>query len=74
MLCPCGIWNCSCAGTRVQHGRVLGIDPRDVPALRELPHSMLSRAYVTPGGDGSLFGEGGEVAVSITGLVKSWGE
>lgn len=56
------------------NGRVLRIDPQDIATLRELPPSMLSRAYVTPGGDGLLFGEDGEVAVSIPGLVKRWGE
>ncbi|MBB2984627.1 DUF2442 domain-containing protein [Paraburkholderia tropica] len=51
------------------NGLTLRIDPKEVPALKDLPRSVLVQAYVTPGGDGLVFGESEVAAVSIPGLV-----
>lgn len=51
------------------NGLVLRIDPKGVPALKGVPRSVLAQAYVTPGGDGVVFGEDGAAAISIPGLV-----
>lgn len=62
------------AGARVlelaySNGLMLRIDPKEVPALKHLPRSALVQAYVTPGGDGLVFGDSEVAAVSISGLV-----
>lgn len=62
------------AGARVlelvySNGLTLRIDPKEVPALKDLPRSALLQAYVTPGGDGLVFGDSEVAAVSIPGLV-----
>jgi len=51
------------------NGLTLRIDPKEVPALKDLPRSALMQAYVTPGGDGLLFGDSAIAAVSIPGLI-----
>jgi len=51
------------------NGLTLRIDPKEVPALKDLPRSALVKAYVTPGGDGLVFGDSEVAAVSIPGLV-----
>ena len=51
------------------NGLTLRIHPKEVPALKDLPRSALAQAYVTPGGDGLVFGESEIAAVSIPGLV-----
>lgn len=52
------------------NGLTLRIDPRLVPALQDVPRSALAHPYVTPGGDGLVFGEDDSAAaVSIPGLV-----
>lgn len=51
------------------NGLSLRIDPKGVPVLKDLPRDVLMQSYVTPGGDGLVFGEGGVAAVSIPGLV-----
>jgi hypothetical protein len=51
------------------NGLVLRIDPKEVPALKDLPRNVLVQAYVSPGGDGLVFGETETAAVSIPGLV-----
>ncbi|WP_155638950.1 DUF2442 domain-containing protein [Burkholderia multivorans] len=51
------------------NGLTLRIDPKEVPALKDLPRSALVKAYVTPGGDGLLFGDTEVAAVSIPGLI-----
>lgn len=51
------------------NGLSLRIDPRGVPVLKDLPRERLMQPYVTPGGDGLLFGEDDAAAVSIPGLV-----
>jgi hypothetical protein len=52
------------------NGLTLRIDPKEVPVLRDLPRSALMQAYVTPGGDGLVFGDSDEAAaISIPGLV-----
>jgi len=51
------------------NGLVLRIDPKGVPALKGVSRSALAQPYVTPGGDGLVFGEEGAVAVGIPGLV-----
>jgi hypothetical protein len=51
------------------NGLTLRIDPKEVPALKDLPRSTLAQAYVTPGGDGLVFGESEVAALSIPGLV-----
>ncbi|MBU9205472.1 DUF2442 domain-containing protein [Burkholderia multivorans] len=51
------------------NGLTLRIDPKEVPALKDLPRSTLAQAYVTPGGDGLVFGESEVAAVSIPGLI-----
>ncbi len=62
------------AGARVlelvySNGLALRIHPHQVPALKDLPRSILAQAYVTPGGDGLVFGESEVAAISIPGLV-----
>jgi hypothetical protein len=52
------------------NGLTLRIDPKEVPALKDLPHKTLAKAYVTPGGDGLLFGKNEVAAVSIPGMVS----
>jgi hypothetical protein len=51
------------------NGLTLRFDPKEVPALKDLPRSALVQAYVTPGGDGLVFGDSEIAAVSIPGLV-----
>jgi len=51
------------------NGLALRFDPKDVPLLKDLPRSVLAQPYVTPGGDGLLFGEDDAHAISIPGLV-----
>lgn len=51
------------------NGLTLRIDLKDVPTLKDLPRSLLAQPWVTPGGDGLVFGEDGTAAVSIPGLV-----
>lgn len=51
------------------NGLTLRIHPKEVPALKDLPRSTLAQAYVTPGGDGLVFGEIDMPAISIPGLV-----
>lgn len=51
------------------HGLALRFDPKEVPALKDLPRGALMRAEVTPGGDGLVFGEDEAAAVGIPGLV-----
>ena len=51
------------------NGLTLRFDPKEVPALKNLPRSALAHAYVTPGGDGLVFGEADAAAVSIPGLL-----
>jgi hypothetical protein len=51
------------------NGLTLRIDPKEVPALKDLPRSALAQAYVTPGGDGLVFGESDIAGVSIPGLL-----
>jgi hypothetical protein len=51
------------------NGLVLRIDPKAVPALTSVPRSALAQPYVTPGGDGLVFGEDGASAIGIPGLV-----
>jgi hypothetical protein len=51
------------------NGLTLRIDPKEVPSLKDLPRSALVQAYVTPGGDGLVFGDSEAAAVSIPGLV-----
>ncbi|OWT69147.1 MULTISPECIES: hypothetical protein [unclassified Achromobacter] len=51
------------------NGLALRIDPKEVPALKDLPRQVLAQAYVTPGGDGLLFGEEETATISIPGLV-----
>ncbi|WP_198971768.1 DUF2442 domain-containing protein [Xylophilus sp. ASV27] len=52
------------------NGLVLRIDPKGVPALKGVSREALAQPYVTPGGDGLVFGEGDEAAaVGIPGLV-----
>ncbi|MFT3815638.1 MAG: hypothetical protein QM740_20115 [Acidovorax sp.] len=51
------------------NGLSLRIDPKGVPVLKDLPRETLMQSYVTPGGDGLVFGEGEAAAVSIPGLV-----
>jgi len=51
------------------NGLSLRFDPKEIPALKHLPHSALAQACVTPGGDGLVFGEAEAAAVSIPGLV-----
>jgi len=51
------------------NGLALRIDPKEVPALKDLPRQVLAQAYVTPGGDGLVFGEEDMAAISIPGLV-----
>jgi len=51
------------------NGLTLRIDPKDIPVLKDLPRSALVQAYVTPGGDGLIFGDEEIGAVSIPGLV-----
>ena len=50
-------------------GLTLRIDPKGVPALMQVPRNALARPYVTPGGDGLVFGDEGIAAVSIPGMV-----
>ncbi|MCP2091993.1 UNVERIFIED_ORG: hypothetical protein J2Y81_008099 [Paraburkholderia sediminicola] len=62
------------AGARVlelaySNGLTLRIHPDKVPALKDLPRSTLAQAYVTPGGDGLVFGDNDIAAISIPGLV-----
>jgi len=54
---------------RYSNGLALRFDPKEIPALKHLPHSALAQAYVTPGGDGLVFGAAEAAAVSIPGLV-----
>ena len=51
------------------NGLTLRIDPKGVPALKDLPRSALLQPYVTPGGDGLVFGDDEAGAVSIPGMV-----
>ena len=51
------------------NGLTLRFDPKEVPALKNLPRSALAHACVTPGGDGLVFGENDASAVSIPGLI-----
>ncbi|WP_233235756.1 DUF2442 domain-containing protein [Bordetella sp. LUAb4] len=51
------------------NGLMLRFDPKEVPALKDLPRNVLAQAYVTPGGDGLVFGEEDTAAISIPGLV-----
>ena len=51
------------------NGLTLRINPKGVPALVDVPRSALARPYVTPGGDGLVFGDEGIAAVSIPGMV-----
>lgn len=51
------------------NGLTLRIDPNGVSALKDIPRGALAQPYVTPGGDGLVFGEDGVAAVSIPGLV-----
>jgi hypothetical protein len=51
------------------NGLTLRINPKEVPALKDLPRSALAQAYVTPGGDGLVFGESDIAAISIPGLI-----
>jgi len=51
------------------NGLALRIDPKEVPALKDLPRQVLAQAYVTPGGDGLAFGEEETAAISIPSLV-----
>lgn len=51
------------------NGLVLRIDPATVPALQHVPRGALAGAYVTPGGDGLVFGQAQADAVSLPGLV-----
>lgn len=51
------------------NGLTLRIHPNEVPALKDVPRSALMQAYVTPGGDGLVFGESDIAAVSIPGMV-----
>lgn len=51
------------------NGLTLRIDPKAVPALKDLPRNVLIQAYVTAGGDGLVFGDSEAAAVSIPGLV-----
>ena len=51
------------------NGLVLRIDPKGVPALKSIPRSALAQPYVTPGGDGLVFGESDAAAIGIPGLV-----
>lgn len=51
------------------NGLSLRIDPKAMPVLKDLPRDVLMQAYVTPGGDGLLFGENKATAVSIPGLL-----
>ncbi len=51
------------------NGLTLRIRPSEVPALKDVPRSALMQAYVTPGGDGLVFGESEIAAISIPGLV-----
>lgn len=49
-------------------------DPAQVDILKEVPEAALSKAYVTPGGDGLIFGDDEDTdsfAVSLPGLLKS---
>ena len=50
------------------NGTVIGVDVRNAPVLRDFPQSAFSAPYVTPGGDGLLFGET-KLSVSIPGLL-----
>jgi hypothetical protein len=50
------------------NGLTLRFDTRGVPLLEDVPKNALSHPYVTPGGDGLVFGES-EFAVSLPGLV-----
>ena len=51
------------------NGLTLRFDPKEMPALKDLPRSALVQAHVTPGGDGLVFGDSEAAAVSIPGLV-----
>jgi hypothetical protein len=51
------------------NGLTLRIHPQEVPVLKDLPRSALAQAYVTPGGDGLVFGESDIAAISIPGLI-----
>ncbi|PND33829.1 hypothetical protein C1I89_06080 [Achromobacter pulmonis] len=51
------------------NGLLLRLDPKNVPVLKDLPRQLLAQAYVTPGGDGLVFGEDETAAVSIPGML-----
>jgi len=51
------------------NGLTLRIHPNEVSVLKDLPRSILAQAYVTPGGDGLVFGDSDMAAISIPGLV-----
>jgi hypothetical protein len=53
------------------NGLAVRIDPKEVPALKDVPRQALAQSYVTPGGDGLVFGEDDATAVSIPGMLAS---
>lgn len=51
------------------NGLLLRIDPKQVPVLKDLSRHVLAQPYVTPGGDGLVFGDDETAAVSIPGML-----